>query len=110
MSRFNIQPEEREKLEIERRNCLARYLIHQKSDRRRLFLNRMKSADLREDLKERMREQLSIHIASLDTNMRNLRLSRLYKNCQRTRKDQAFFQDVLRRVNQKLPEDQQQHG
>lgn len=105
-----LTKEQEKQLEIERRDCLARYLVRLKADQRRRYLNRMKSDTLREEMRTRMREQLAIHIASLDKNMRNLRLSSLYRNCQRNQEGHEFFQDVLRRVNEKLPEETQEHG
>ena len=108
MPNYNISKEAGKGLEIERRNSLARHLIHQPPSRQAMFLDKMKSSALREDLKNRMREQLAIEISLMDANQRNLRLTNLDQHCRKTR-NREFFQDILNRVRQQL-EQEPAHG
>ena len=86
----------------QRRDSLALYLVHCSSEHQRMYLKSLKSDELRVDLKERMREQLALEVAKMDTNMRNLRLARLKQRCKHTAFEQSFFQDILSRVKKHL--------
>ena len=110
MTSKSIPSHQRKQVEEERRNSLARYLIHLDSQRQQLYLHNLKSDEQRADLQNRMREQLAIEISLLDTNIRNLRLADLNQKCERKRNGQQFFQDVLKRVNHHLEQRKAQHG
>lgn len=110
MTSYNIKKEQREHYENERRDSLARYLIHCKPERQQTFLKTLKTEELRADLQNRMRDHLALEIAKMDDNMRKLRLARLFQRCQRNAFSQAFFQDITRRVNKLLPEQEVAHG
>ncbi|WBA86496.1 hypothetical protein [Endozoicomonas sp. GU-1] len=110
MTSYNITKEQREHCENERRDSLARYLIHCKPERQQSFLKTLKSDGLREDLRERMKDQLALEISLMDDNMRKLRLARFFQRCQRNAFNQSFFQDITRRVNKLLSEKEAVHG
>ena len=94
MTTYRISPEQEHQLDIDRRNGLARYLINQPSGKQRTFLKGIKSDSYRNDIKDRMRDELAKNIAAMDTNVRNLRLYELSQH-----RKQSFFKDILSRVN-----------
>ena len=106
----SIPNHQRNQVEEHRRNSLARYLIHLDGKRQKLFLRNLKNDAIRNDIKDRMREQMAIEISLLDTNVRNLRLANLNQSCERKRNGQQFFQDVLKRVNHHLEQRKAEHG
>ena len=105
-----IKKEDEPKLEIERRNSLAKHLIHQHPERQRSYLKRLKTEELRQDIRERMRQALAVEISLMDTNMRNLRMARLAQRCRLKLFDQDFFKDINGRVNRLLEQQEQSNG
>ncbi|MET4706702.1 hypothetical protein [Endozoicomonas lisbonensis] len=95
----NITREQRPQLEQQRRESLARHLIHSKPKHQQMYLKSLKSDTLREELRELMKQELAKEIALMDTHLRNLRLSRLKDRCSHKEFDSSFFRDIQNRVD-----------
>ena len=85
-----------------KRDCLARHLIAQPWRKQAEFLQSMKIPALKQDIKERMRQQLAIQISAMEPTLRNLRLDQMRDLGRRSQRNYEWYLDIKKRVETML--------
>lgn len=99
---WNIPADQALRIESDRRDHLARFLLRQSRQRQALFIRSLRPGTARADLCERMRRLLAEDLAGLCRNDRLIRLKRLRESLTRSQADQDFLRDITRRVRELL--------
>ena len=97
---WNIPADQALRIESDRRDHLARFLLRQSRQRQALFIRSLRPGTARADLCERMRRLLAEDLAGLCRNDRLIRLKRLRESLTRSQADQDFLRDITRRVRE----------